>query len=446
MFILFTFSEAKACCRKVVKKQFQKMLVEVDQEISTFLELNDAYLISIFQCLDTSDLIQWFQANQRFHEPIRTVLSNRCISISAFSSKNFCEFFDKCGDKIINLNLDVSNASHLDIEDIEYVIKYCVNVKNCRIVGLRLRKDFLVENVKFFKSLKSLLLQDVVIEKSDCEILFRVTRELSEIVFSNFPLNMSEIIKALGDHKVKVLGLQEEQENNPSECSNEENKALRGIEKLTVSSPNHFVPMIRYFPNIQKLVLHRDCLWDSLTPIFGLRHLKHLSLCCFSYSEKNLELFFSQLNDFIKLETLYLGITELEHNTFVESISKISSLEELQFDSKTPFGEYTLQCAHKLKQLRRFRFHDCEMIHRKTELNELALLKFINFAKKLNLIEVMISNARDICYDEIYEDLMTIVEYNREGCLHVNIIDKYNACNQPFIRHNEWLKMTVTKE
>lgn len=414
----------------------RKIVLEENQALK-LTDLNDACLIRLCFLLDTKDLIQLSAVHRRFHAAIKCVLPTHRIQISAINVKHLERFFKIFGDSILNLDIDVREKPFLKIEFIESLIhNYCKNVVNCRIAGFRLRREFIANNERFFKSLKSLLLENVVIKKKDCGALLNVTSELHELVTCNFPYDVNELLEKMANHKCKVLGLQ----NMSIDGTRLQNMPiLSNVEVLTVSSQQPFIAIFKYFPNVKKLVLHRDCLWDCLGPILNLQSLKQLTLWFYASTDHNIELFFSELGQSIDLDTLNVGLIELDNNDIVKHICEIQNLKELELDSKSPFNNYVLHFACKLKELQSFRFYDHDMYIRNAPFNEQLLFQFITFAKKLQFIEVRISNVNGIDYKQVYERLLTIVQ-GRESLLQINIIDKFNS---PFYMENQWLKMTV---
>lgn len=415
----------------------KKRKIEADKKKLT--DLNDDCLTSIIRFLDTKDIFQLFKVDERFHIAIKHVLPCHRIRFSDIQCDDVEFFFEIFGDKIENLDIDVCEKANLNLEDIENVIQYyCSNVKNCRISSFIMRKEFIVRNRRFFSSLKALLLDNVVIKKMDCYKLLQFISELDELVVcGEFPLSANELLQYTAHYKIKVLGLQEVY----IDTNQLRNVPIpKNIEMLTIRTQQYFTPILPLFQNLKKLVLHRDCLWGSLSPILNLHNLKDLTLWFYACDEDKMELFFSELGKTMKLELLSVGIIELENNRIVHDICKITTLKELQLDAATPFDTYVLKFACRLKELRKIRFYDFNMFIRQTLFNEQLLLQFITFAKKLRTIELSISNVNGISYEQVYERLSRIIYNKRVNYLHINIIDKFNP---PFVKQNKWFKMTV---
>lgn len=384
------------------------------------IDLDTSCLIRILKYLNYDDLYNLNQTHSSFNAAIEHVVSTKkfLFCIPAVYTDEWIVDYEKSLEKMQQINNFLKvfgrDIQYLNIEfncksDKFYVSLcnlfetaiecYCSNgnVKHCTFGNFNLRTEFVNDSGKFFKSMESLQIGNVVDEMDFYRIMDLVVLQGNLKMFTAEEQMLCSdthtvFQKIAASHlETCIIDCESSWQNiDVSSMSphSKPNLTLKHLELRRLSYDLRI--LVKYFPNIEQLNYWVEK--NPPDPILQLTKLKKLSLDfymdeCFEHVS-----FFQQLGKRNQLESLKLTILidsifidNRKKEQFIVALCKMTTLKSLKLHMDFAVTNYLVKIGRSLKGLKKFDF----TIHipdannkQKSEMMQ-ALLDFIKSSKAL---------------------------------------------------------------
>lgn len=404
-----------------------------DEKKLKIVDLNDDCLIEVTKHLNSKDLMALFEAHDRFHTAIGSVVSHRCIVVETDSDLEIADkFFKKFGAKMRTLR--ISNATAL-----RQLMKYLNGgqIENCELESVFSAGDpwFAEENLTFFTTLEVLKLSRIDFTRSDYEQIFNVitqvrTLDLNTVYFAEEVTIIDVLTKIRSFNRLRTFSLIRcgfEIEGNRGLLP-----ANTTIEELTWGPHSLEFAILNHFPNVRSLrieFLNETFEYEPLE----MDNLKKLSLSYFN-EESLIDSLLSTLAQSNGLDCLELEIFSDEKlPDILKSVAEMTNLKELCLELRVEYAVDITEFARNLKQLRQFSFQS------QGHVEEAKVCEFVQLVPGLKSFRV----ARMSCDGSIFVKLSEIRKnQNSRDILEVEILNSMHDGPVSKLRNN-YVKMKM---
>lgn len=425
-----------------------------ETEEPNILDLNDDCLIAITDHLHFQDLFALYIAHSRFHAAIENSVKNVCVQLRASkfltneSSREREKFLDLFGNSIRNLEFSI-DSSWTKMDAGKILTKYFSEsiVQKCIFRGIAIRKPLIKENLPFFMSLKSLILDRIETNRFAFSAMLRVTIALKQLSIDREYCVTAQLLSRIADKQLEKLALgywvTVEQKDIDNLSANVDLKEL----KMKIDHTNYL--MLQHFCNIHILNVTGHYIYDRrvLNVILDLNNLTKLSMRFSApmpqlVNFSALKAFFVKLAQYNRLNEFSFDFTTIEkEDEIFELVCKMTNLKRLRvFTAGSSIDPYLLKFATNLKKLNDFTIfnHDLSFDSANMEM----ICEFAGIAKELKILVFnMDHNKKETGYTEFYERLADVREkYGNQSMLHVEIFDRFAP---GFVHKNNKLKMII---
>lgn len=418
-----------------------------NEKIFTILDLNPDCLREIFKYLTFIDLMALFKVNSHFYDAIGMALASGVYVrlsykvIEENKMETIEKFFELFGEKL-NSVIFCEGESLL----MEMIQKYSISgtVKKCKYFGEKITEIFEGKNQNFFKSVKELYWEDVILNQKTIKLLLKAPFEIEKLSL----IDMDGPIMGDADLIRHILCSQLKKLHFATDCyfDTEEIKDLSyntTLTDLTLSATNTAGGLIlRHLSQIERLKLtNLNNIQTYSEEILSLNNLKQLDFSfCFNMSTTaDFESFFCKLAELNKLEklriTLYhFGISE-QMVLHLCNMTNLKSLD-IQMDYKS-LQPHLFKFAYYLKKLREFGIYFPRNVsHFEIESTLCALVSATNFT----ILRCYFYNQ--FSWDDLAEKFAIIREnQNNENILLVQInLDQMKWKSGVTVFKNKWVE------
>lgn len=390
---------------------------------TTILKLNKDCLCEIFDYLDYKSLYNIFKAHKYFRSAVDRIVASKVFTfeISEYENsvvKQMSKFLINFGNRMQGLKIELPahyetdrrEIASLMREHIEMLIEACCakgNIKYFKFKHFKLSKEFIEDNVIFFKSLRSLEMDVTQVYFDDRFLLLPMLDNVKTLQITvksdDDKEDVNGYLEGINFGQLKMLQL--------FGFKNHVN-----FEKLPISLtitrlelPNCDCDpslLVQQFPNLEYLEFGRKEMAYSLEPLLNLPKLKHLSLIFCESSNKIVRAFLNEIGKRNVLETFKVqkilsrnyqintnpaSETMKNEQMFAEMVFKMTNLRTLSVNGFT-FKYHLEQMALVLKDLERFSLN---CIFGKTDVSKELMPKIFKFIGSCEKLEYLTLYLRE---------------------------------------------------
>lgn len=412
------------------------------------IDLHPIILTKIFSYLNLNDLLNLYKVHLKFHKAIKKLVPDKCLVINEEL---------ECDDEVQNLENFLSifgdEVKVLSIEGAEAIAEKLINnylaggnVESCELKFFELDQKFIENNLKFFQSLKSLLLIPYC---SNYEYVFQVLDiakqlDMLSLNITNITsINVKRFLNQLTNFQLKKLTLvgvefyfEDIMDSSPS-------TSIKELDLYVVQKIDGW--FLDHFPNVVSLSLNiEDADRAVFEAIYNHRDLKNLQLEIRSKFCKEIDLFLATLVKFNSLESFRLSIRYFKmDSSMCHKFCEMTNLRELNISGIDTMYFYLLKIVNKLTELRKITISVPHSSNESKSKTVEKLSEVVHIGR--NLTTIVINSLRSFekhHYEEMYAKLTDIRRKQKsESVLRVEVS---NGLSSVCFKTGKWVTMIVS--